>query len=98
MRKTTIAKPYALLRKLLDEKGIDQKYLCELLKISQTRLTTRLNNSRDWKLSEQYALLDLLDISYAHWSEVFPKGGYNKTLPRFAYEMLEQKTGQEKAV
>jgi len=70
-----MARPFAKLRGLLMQNDIDQRYLCELMKKSQTYITNRFTARQDWTQKDQYFFMDLLNYPYDQMHELFPKEG-----------------------
>jgi hypothetical protein len=67
---------YAKLRGALREREIDQEYLAQKLNFNQiTSISKRLTGKTDWKMSEAYAVLDLIGAPPDKLVDYFPKGG-----------------------
>jgi len=71
-------KPYPHIRAGMTREGIDQEYLCELMKRSQFYITKRITGKEPWTQDEMYFLMDLFDIPYDQMHIVFPKNGIDR--------------------
>ena len=49
---------YARLRQRLKQEGLKQKDLCEMLELSNSAVSQRLNGQRDFKISEAYLIME----------------------------------------
>ncbi len=59
----------------LRELDVDQAYLAKKLHIDASTLSLRFNGKGDWRMSEMYAIMDLIQEPYEKLHEYFPKGG-----------------------
>lgn len=58
-------------------RGLTKKKLAENLGISESSLQYKINNKREFKVSEIVKLRDTLGLSVAETSEIFLLGGVN---------------------
>lgn len=73
-----MARPYAMLRGLMQQNGETQTDLCRLLLLSRSALSERFNNLTDWKLGEMYAIMIHYRVPSDRLHMVFPMNGKNE--------------------
>lgn len=61
----------ARLRTLIEEKGLKLKYIAQALGISSYTLSMKIENDREFKVSEVDALSNLLGLSLIEKDEIF---------------------------
>ena len=54
-----------LVKKRMDDLGVKQDYLADKLKMAQSTLSLKLNNSRKLEISEMFKIQDILKIKDA---------------------------------
>ena len=73
-----MAKPYAKLRALMLEAGVDQVHLARELRRGTAYITARINAHQPWTSDEMYAMLKLFNQPAERLHEIFPENGQNE--------------------
>lgn len=73
-----MARPYAKLRGLMKEHDDTNVDLARLLLMTPAAISHRLNNRKDWKLGEMYAIMTRYRLPRKMLHEVFPMNGKNE--------------------
>lgn len=63
------------LRGALTAKGIEQKYLAELMDRGESYISHRFTGKKPWNQDEQYTLMDIINEPYEKLHFYFPKNG-----------------------
>lgn len=66
---------YARLRQRMKQEGLKQKDLCEMLELSNSVVSQRLNGQRDFKISEAYLIMESMGIPKREFHIYFPPRG-----------------------
>jgi Predicted transcriptional regulator len=66
---------FAKLKGKLHEEGYDQVALANVLGLCPAAVSYRMSAKTEWRLSEMYRTLDLLNASQDQLHEYFPEGG-----------------------
>ena len=59
------------IKEILKERGLQQKYICENIKISQEQFSQCLNKKRKFKTIEFLAICSLLNLSVEDFKECY---------------------------
>ena len=73
------------------EKEITQTYLCEMLKVSPTYLTSRMTGKKAFELDVVYKICDKLQIPYSEIPIFFPPNGVNDWWIKVGKEIDEKR-------
>lgn len=69
-------KPYSKLRARIAEKELDCQQVAKLSGINDPgAFSRRMTNQMEWRLSEAYKILDILEIPHSELYLYFPQGG-----------------------
>jgi hypothetical protein len=76
LKNPTSPKPFAALRAVLVEFGVEQEYLGKaILHKSLSYVSHRFNNRAEWELADQYVILDNFGLPHEQMHRYFPKNG-----------------------
>ena len=73
-----MARPFGLLRGKMMACQVTQEDIARRLMLSRKSVSQRFAGHEEWKLSECYEVLAMLDVADKKLSEYFPRGGRNE--------------------
>lgn len=73
-----MARPYKLLRDLLNSREITQEILADELGIGTDTVSRKMNGHYPWTSDQMYAILDLIGVKPERLHEIFPRNGQNE--------------------
>lgn len=62
-----------LIKNIIKERGLQQKFICEKINISQEQFSQCMREKRRFKVTEFLALCSLLNLDFAVFNECFKK-------------------------
>jgi transcriptional regulator with XRE-family HTH domain len=80
-------KRFKALRGAMIAKGIDQRYLAELLGRGECYISHRMTGKAEWSMNEMYQIMDILDMPYERLHEMFPKDGISNEVHEYKRRM-----------
>lgn len=63
------------LRTAMFDAGITQAAMADTIGLSRQTLQVKLRGETDWRLSECYKILQVLNLDQSRLTELFPEGG-----------------------
>lgn len=68
-----LEKPELIVKRVLEERGIQQKFICEKIDIPQQIFSYCMRGKRKFQVWEFIAICDLLNLNFSLFENCFPK-------------------------